>query len=131
MNINKLNNLIDGKKITKARVVKKTGISRPTLDSILLGNDFKVSNLEKIAEALNVKVGYFFDEEEKTEIRNAGRDYVEKGKIEHHGTENNAPSTAVNSDLEKENAELKKEIYETKQKLITAQEKIIELMEKL
>lgn len=118
MNINKLNNLIDGKKTTKASIIKKTGISRPALDSILEGNDFKVSNLEKIARALCVSVGYFFDEE--IDIRQAGRDYVEKGKIEHHGTEYNGSVTQCN--LEDENAELKR-------KLIEAQEKIIKLME--
>lgn len=62
MNLSKLRMLIDGKKITKAYVIKKTGISRPALDSILDGNDFKVSNLEKIAYALNVSVGFFFDD---------------------------------------------------------------------
>jgi hypothetical protein len=120
MNIKKLNNLIDGKKTTKASIIKKTGISRPALDSILEGNDFKVSNLEKIASALCVSVGYFFDEE--TEVRQAGRDYVEKGKIEHNGTEYNGPVSVADSDLAAENAELKRE-------LIEAQRKIIKLME--
>lgn len=85
MNIRKLQNLIDGKKITKASIVKKTGISRPALDSILDGNDFKVSNLEKIANALCVTVGYFFDDEiiQINETRQAGRDYVERGNIEY------------------------------------------------
>lgn len=120
MNISKLNNLIDGKKTTKASIIKKTGISRPALDSILEGNDFKVSNLEKIARALCVSVGYFFDEE--IEVRQAGRDYVEDGKIEHKGTEYNGPVSIADSDLEAENAELKRE-------LIEAQRKIIKLME--
>lgn len=120
MNIRKLNNLIDGKKITKASIIKKTGISRPALDSILDGNDFKVSNLEKIASALCVSVGYFFDEE-VTQVREAGRDYVEKGKIEHKGSEYNGPVT-VDDGLAAENAELKR-------KLIEAQDKIIKLME--
>lgn len=120
MNINKLNKLIDGKKTTKASIIKKTGISRPALDSILEGNDFKVSNLEKIASALCVSVGYFFDEE--IEIRQSGRDFVEKGNIEHHGTEYNGPVTTLDTGLAAENAELKR-------KLIEAQEKIIKLME--
>ena len=120
MNINKLIKLIDGKKTTKASIIKKTGISRPALDSILEGNDFKVSNLEKIASALCVSVGYFFDEE--IEIRQSGRDFVEKGKIEHHGTEYNGPVTTLDTGLAAENAELKR-------KLIEAQEKIIKLME--
>ena len=63
MNISKLTQLIDGKKITKALVIKRTGMSRTTLDAILDGKDFKVSNLEKIAAALNVNVGYFFEDD--------------------------------------------------------------------
>lgn len=64
MNTNKLANLIDGKKITKSKVVKSAGISLPTLNAILDGKDFKVSNLEKIARALKLPVGYFFDDYE-------------------------------------------------------------------
>ena len=62
MNISKLESLIDGKKMTKAKLIKATGISRPALDSILSGNDFKVSNLEKIVRALDIKIGFLFDE---------------------------------------------------------------------
>lgn len=65
MNVNKLSSLIDGKRITKASIIKKAGISRPALDAILNGSDFKVSNLEKIAMALGVPVGYFFDESDR------------------------------------------------------------------
>ena len=119
MNIRKLNALIDGKKITKASVIKKTGISRPALDSILDGNDFKVSNLEKIADALCVSVGYFFDEE--IEVRTSGRDYVEKGKIEHKGPEYNG-STSVETDLRDQIAQLKSQLAD--------KERIIKLMEK-
>ncbi len=122
MNINKLNDLIDGKRTTKASIIKKTGISRPALDAILEGNDFKVSNLEKIANALCVSVGYFFDEDTEI-IRQAGRDYVERGKIEHQGTEyNGAVTVGGEGDLARENAELRR-------KLIEAQDKIIKLME--
>lgn len=63
MNYKRLNVLIDGIKTTKAMVIRGTGISRPALDSILTGNDFKVSNLEKIAKVLEVPVSYFFDED--------------------------------------------------------------------
>jgi transcriptional regulator with XRE-family HTH domain len=115
MNVSKLNALIDGKKITKASIVKKTGISRPALDSILDGNDFKVSNLEKIARALGVLVGYFFDED-TTEVRQAGRDYVERGKIEHKGPEYNGCSS-VEADLRDQIAQLKSQL-EDKERII-------------
>lgn len=120
MNVRKLNSLIDGKQTTKASIIKKTGISRPALDSILDGNDFKVSNLEKIAKALNVSVGYFFDEED-IQIREAGRDYVENGNIEHKGTEYNGSVTSSEADLRDQIATLKSQLAD--------KERIIKLME--
>ena len=72
MNINKLIQLIGEEKTRKVDVIRMTGISRPTLDSILAGNDFKVSNLEKIARALKVPVGYFFDESAGIAITTTG-----------------------------------------------------------
>lgn len=85
-------------------------------------NDIKVSSLELIADRLGVPVAYFFDQE-STVVREAGRDYVEKGKIEHKGPEYNGASGGTMSDLEKENAELKS-------KLIAAQAQIIDLLNK-
>lgn len=118
MNVKKLSILIDGKKITKAYVLKKTGLTRPTLDGILEGKDFKVSNLEKLATALNVNVGYFFDEE-ITQFREAGRDYVEKGKIEHKGPEYSGMSE---TDLRDQIAQLKSQLAD--------KERIIKLLER-
>lgn len=121
-------------KITKAKLCSSLNIARTTLDAILNGGDTKVSTIEAIANELHVNIGFLFDEELKTDIRQAGRDYVEKGKIEHHGDEYNFPiqgnsesvseTSSNDSDLAKENAELKR-------KLIAAQERIIELMDKI
>lgn len=119
MNINKLSKLLEGKG-RKADLLRKTGITRPTLESILNGGDFKVSNLEKISDALNVKVGYFFDEEVGIEVRSAGRDYVEKGKIEHKGPE--YVGTASEADLREQIAQLKSQLAD-KDKIIALYEK--------
>lgn len=122
VNLSKLSSLIDGKKFTKAQICRCTGLSRTALDAILAGSDFKVSNLEKLANALNVKIAYFFDEEEVTEIRASGRDYVEKGKIEHKGTEYNTPvSSSSEADLRGQIAQLKSQLAD--------KERIIKLME--
>lgn len=121
LNIRKIEKAMEEGKITKAKLCSATGIARTTLDSILNGSDAKISTIEAISKTLNVRIGFLFDEE-VTEIREAGRDYVEKGKIEHKGTEYNGPVTMQNSELEIENAELKR-------KLIEAQDKIIKLME--
>lgn len=125
INTKKIEAQIESTKISKARLCSQLHIARSTLDAILNGGDAKISTIEAIANALNVKIGFLFDEEEKIQIREAGRDYVEKGKIEHHGTENNISesySTSI-SDLEKENAELKNQ-------LIEAQATIIDLLKK-
>lgn len=120
MNINKLRDLIDGKKTTKADLIQCTGISRPTIDAILDGKDFKVSNLEKIASALHVNVGYFFAE--KLQNKAAGRDFVERGNIEHKGTEYNGNgSGSVEADLRDQIAQLKSQLANKK--------RIIKLME--
>lgn len=120
MNINKLYDLLR-EKGKKAEVLRKTGLTRPTLESILNGCDFKVSNLERIANALNVRVGYFFDEEDITQIREAGRDYVEKGNIEHKGPEY-VGSSSLEADLREQIAILKSQLAD--------KERIIALMEK-
>lgn len=120
MYINKLLRLIDGKKITKAYIVKKADISRPALDSILAGNDFKVSNLEKIAAALNVPVGYFFDEPTTSATIHTEGDFSpasETGNISI--TEVSAGSV---TDLRQQIAQLKSQLAD--------KEKIIQLLER-
>lgn len=123
MNLQRIKTLAESKHIEFKSLAKEIKMSEGNLHRCVRENKIQATDLEKIAKILNVNISYFFDEGNKTEHRTAGRDYVEKGKIEHHGTEINAPVTTVNSDLEKENTELKR-------KLIAAQEKIIELMEK-
>ncbi|WP_290088568.1 helix-turn-helix transcriptional regulator [uncultured Duncaniella sp.] len=123
LNIKKIKKAMSEGKITKAKLCSTTGIARTTFDAILNGSDAKISTIEAISRVLKVKIGFLFDEE--IEVRSAGRDYVEDGKIEHKGTEYNAPVTIASDkerELEKENADLR-------QQLIDAQKKIINLME--
>ncbi len=122
LNIKKIEKAMAEGVITKTKLCSATGIARTTLDAILNGSDAKISTIEAISKALNIKIGFLFDEEIDVEVRQAGRDYVEKGKIEHKGTEYNGPVPDEDSDLAAENAELKR-------KLIEAQDKIIKLME--
>lgn len=119
LNLCKLNKEIDGSKFTKTEIASKCGIDRKTIENVLAGRDPKVSTIISLATILGLKISYLFDEE--TEIRTAGRDYVERGKIEHNATEFNEIKP-IDNDLAAENAELKR-------KLIEAQEKIIKLME--
>jgi transcriptional regulator with XRE-family HTH domain len=64
MNINKLESAIARTGKTKVEVAHMCGTTRQTINAILRGADFGVSRLEKFAQALNVPVGYFFDEAE-------------------------------------------------------------------
>ena len=129
MNVNKLVALIDGKKTTKASVIKKTGISRPALDSILDGNDFKVSNLEKIANALCVSVGYFFDDDIVVEEYHA---HGEKGmavkKID-YVDQRTMPDHMESAEKGETTEDLKAQIDTLQKELLDARAKIIALME--
>ncbi len=106
-------------RFTKAKLCSVTGIARTTLDAILNGSDAKISTIETISKVLGVKIGYLFDEE--PEVRAAGRDYVEKGKIEHKGPEYNGAGS-VEADLRDQIAILKSQLAD--------KEKIISLLEK-
>lgn len=107
-------------KLSKVKLCSATGIARTTLDAILNGADAKISTIEAIASVLNLHIGFLFDEEVDVEVRNAGRDYVERGKIEHRGTEYNG-SGIVESDLREQIAQLKSQLED--------KERIIRLME--
>lgn len=103
-------------KMTKAKLCSATGIARTTLDAILNGSDAKISTIEAISKVLNVRIGFLFDEE--IEVRSAGRDYVEDGKIEHKGTEYNGPVTIADEALRAENERLKEELLEARKEII-------------
>lgn len=106
-----------------AEIARLINVTPQALNQTLTASDIKTGFIEKLSSSLEIPISMFFEEEQKlVEIRNAGRDYVERGKIEHHGTEYNGNATTCTTNLENENAELRK-------KLIEAQEKIIKLME--
>ncbi len=102
-------------------ILKACGFTRPTLNKIKNGGNINVDTLVALAKGLNVKVGYFFDEEDVTQIREAGRDYVETGKIEHKGPEYNGAGS-TEADLREQIAILKSQLAD--------KERIISLMEK-
>lgn len=121
MNYNELKKRVKDSKLSRKEIALNANVTPKTIDNIIAGSDLKVSTLEALCRVIGIKISVLFDEEQMTEIREAGRDYVENGKIEHKGTEYNGP-VSIDSDLAAENAELRT-------KLIEAQEKIIKLME--
>lgn len=102
-----------------AAVARKLSITPQSLNQILGAADIKTGIIEQLSVAYNRPISYFFNEEEIS-IRNAGRDYVEDGKIEHKGTEYNG-STTTESDLRDQIAILKSQLED--------KERIIKLME--
>jgi transcriptional regulator with XRE-family HTH domain len=63
LDVNRLENLISKRKLSKKEVLERCNITRPTLDKILRGGDFNVSTLEALAHGLNVNISYLFGEE--------------------------------------------------------------------
>jgi len=62
MNIKALRDLLKQKKISQIEISSKIGMTQAGFSNALLKEDFKISTLEKIASALQVPIGYFFDE---------------------------------------------------------------------
>lgn len=118
MNTSKLKSAVESSGMLRKDIAAKSGISPQALKAILEGEvDPKVSNIEAVASVVGIKISYLFDEED-IQVREAGRDYVEKGKIEHHGNEYAGGSEA---DLRDQIAQLKSQLAD--------KEKIIKLME--
>ena len=62
MNISKLQLLMSQSKVNNSSLASMSGVSDVTISKILNGADAKISTIEKIAEALKVPVGSFFDD---------------------------------------------------------------------
>ncbi len=97
-------------------LAEAVGMTVQNLHRCVRENKIQAQDLEKIASELKVSIVEFFDED-VTQVRQAGRDYVENGKIEHKGTEYNGASPSVEADLRDQIATLKSQL-EDKNKII-------------
>lgn len=118
-----LEKLKSERQLKDADVLKQCGFTRPTLAKIKNGGNITVETLASLANGLGVKVGFFFDEGE-VELRVAERDYVERGKIEHRGTEynGNVEGHTIEAELREQIAQLKSQLAD--------KDRIIKLLEK-
>lgn len=116
-NLNLIKALAESKNIPITQLAQAVGVSEQQIHLMVRKNSTKIETLEKIARVLNVSVSVFFDED-TTEIRQAGRGYVEDGKIEHKGTEYNGPVTIADEALRAENERLKEELLEARKEII-------------
>lgn len=62
VNIKKIQDKIDELKLSKAQLIKNSGLTRVTIDKILKGGEVNISTLEALAKGLGVSVGFFFDD---------------------------------------------------------------------
>lgn len=120
LNISKLQRMIDEGKFRKSDIIASSGISKGTLDNVLKGLDPKVSTLQAIADAVGVNISYFFDEE-KIQVKLAGRDFTENDQSNHYGTENSGTFSSLEADLRDQIATLKSQLED--------KERIIKLLE--
>lgn len=72
MNIKKLQKAVEKSEISKAELASITGVTRMTLDNVLAGSDTKVSTIEKLSKALDISIGYLFDEEVNSNVSTHG-----------------------------------------------------------
>lgn len=85
MNYKKLGQLIEESPLRKADIISQSGVSKSTLDNVINGIDAKISTIEAISKVLGVSPAIFF-EDERVNIRQAGRDYSEHGQINNYGS---------------------------------------------
>lgn len=125
MKIGKLQALMSQRKINNSSLASLSGLSDVTISKILNGADAKISSIERIAEALNVPVGYFFDESAANQV-NSGKSNVMVGR------DNNGQISVSKCQDRLEDALLEiehlKDIIDGKDKLIDEKERLINVL---
>lgn len=125
MKVAKLQALMSQSKVNNSSLASLSGLSDVTISKILNGADAKISSIERIAEALNVPVGYFFDDSTVNQV-NSGKSNVLVGR------DNNGQISVSECQDRLEDALLEiehlKEIIEAKDKLIDEKERLINVL---
>lgn len=125
MKIAKLQALMSQSKINNSSLASLSGLSDVTISKILNGADAKISSIERIAEALNVPVGYFFDDSVINQV-NSGKSNVLVGR------DNNGQISVSECQDRLEDALLEiehlKDIIDGKDKLIDEKERLINVL---
>ncbi len=103
-------------RLTKTEFGKRIGVPQQNINRIYEKGSIDTERLEVICKALDFNFFELYCS--RTEIRQAGRDYVEGGKIEHKGTEYNGPVTIADEALRAENERLKEELLEARKEII-------------
>lgn len=125
VNIKKIQDKIDELKLSKAQLIKNSGLTRVTIDKILKGGEVNVSTLESLAKGLGVSVGFFFDDVEE----------IKGCEIADHGsalaTSHGQASVGQNQAEHDELIRLREENKYLKQILADKDERIAEFKERI
>lgn len=131
VNIKKIQDKIDELKLSKAQLIKNSGLTRVTIDKILKGGEVNVSTLEALANGLGVRVGFFFDDVEEIkgcEIADHGSAFATS-----HGQASVGQNQAEHDELirlREENKYLKQILADKDERIAELKERIDELKEK-
>lgn len=106
--------------LTQREFGARIGMHQQNVCRVFNNDSIDTKRLALISRALKFNFFSLYCDEEVTEVRQAGRDYVERGKITHSGTEY-AASSATESDLREQIAQLKSQLAD--------KERIIQLLE--
>lgn len=124
-NLQLIKQLAEERKIPITQLAAMVQVSEQQIHLMCRTNSTKIETLEKIAKALGVRVGYFFDEE-VMEVRQSGGDYVEHGNIEHNGTEYRAET--MNVGAPSEDAAVMAEKVKALEALLAEKERLIQVL---
>lgn len=87
INIKKIQDRMTELKISKAQLIKNSGLTRVTIDKILSGGEINVKTLESLANGLGVSIGFFFDDEiaDTTQTQAIGSHFNHAGRDINNG----------------------------------------------
>lgn len=108
------------RKITKAQLIKNSGLTRVTIDKVLKGGEVNASTLESLAKGLGVGVGFFFDDIEEIKENATSGDGGASATGHAHA------SVGQNKDEHDELIRLREEVKYLKQMLAERDETIAE-----
>lgn len=133
---NEINKILTDRKIVKKRFAAEIGTSEVNLQKIVKKASINAELLYKIANALDVPIGYFFDEEvviNKTEIGHkvSGTKNMVEGDINLAACEGELERAQAQIEYLQHEIENKNQLIEEKDKMIAEKERLIcVLMEK-
>lgn len=111
-NFQKITELLQKKNLAKGEFCKRVGITTQGLRELIARNSTSTETIERIAEALNVHVGFFFDDS----------DYIEKGRA---GLENKCQAEV---ELLKNIIAAKEQVIQEKDNVIYEKERLLKVL---